>query len=156
MSYLTYDPGTYRSCYGQKIAFCVIKNTQKIDFAALPRLYIGHIVFLGRFTTLVPSTTQYFTAGSKPAFSDVLRTADFSPASRLSLVTTRTGAVQKFVKSGEARRSDAQRAEAGSGVLVGAASPPPPAYQLGVWGSGVSSSSGVRGRSLSKIDFCVF
>ena len=37
---------------------------------------------------------------------------------------------QKFVKSGEARRSDAQRAEAGSGVLVGAASPP--AYQLGM------------------------
>jgi len=123
MSYLTYDPGTYRSCYGQKIAFCVIKNTQKIDFAALPRLYIGHIVFLCRFTTLVPSTTQYFTVGSKPAFSDVLRTADFSPASRLSLVTTWTGAAEVCQKWGgtEERRPKGRGGEWGS---CGGSEPP--------------------------------
>jgi len=48
------------------------------------------------------------------------------------------------VKSEEARTSEARRAEAESGVLgKGAASPPP--HQLGVWGSAVSSPSGVRG-----------
>jgi len=72
-----------------------------------------------------------------------------------TIIMTLTQWRRKVVKSEEARTSEAQRAEAGGGVLgEGAASPPP--HQLGVWGSAVSSPSGVRGEAPAEIDFCVF